>query len=31
MTEKEEHVCTCGGACKQKVVQVEDKTDEKDN
>gem|GEM_PF-6096740 len=30
MAEKEKHVCTCGGACKQKVIQVEDKSEKKD-
>jgi hypothetical protein len=29
MEESEEHVCTCGGACKEKFVKVEKKN--KDN
>jgi hypothetical protein len=29
MAENEKHVCTCGGACKEKFVKVEKKN--KDN
>jgi hypothetical protein len=25
MAENEEHECTCGGACKEKLVKVEEK------
>ncbi len=30
MADDEEHVCTCGGACKEKFVKV-DKKDKESN